>query len=1292
MHTLALALRSARRRPALSSIIILTIALGISLTTVVVSIADRVLFRELPYRDASRLMTISTVLVDRPEERSPLAAAVLARVVDSRSFSDVGAMNGASHVITTPDGPSLVGGAAITPNVFEILGTRLLFGQGFSPRKLGDRPQPEAVLSHGLWRSTFGGDRSIIGRSITLSGNPFTVVGVTAPGITFPNATAEIWTPLDLTPFLADEQRARRQRWFTTIARLAPNVTPQQAQSELTVLGENLAVEVPLYHANERFRIRTLREWTIGDSAARVRILLIAGLTLLAVACANAASVLWANAITRRGEFAIRAALGASRIAVARQLAAEGLVLGLIGGAVGLIVAPLLASSLRPMTAPFLPAVGLPVIDMRILIMAIAACVVCGVLLGALPSVFLARGPVAQALRAAAPSGARDRTDGHVRGALLVMQTSLCVALLVSAGLLIKSFVRLQTLDIGIDTTQTLTFEVGVPRSRYTSDTLVNQFYERLETELAALPGVRSVASTSGIPMAGGTNASVGILGRQVADGQLPQSAYYSVSDSYFDVVGMRVRRGRVMSRTSGEHEIVVNETMARQFWPAGDAIGAQVRLGPVQSGPWGRVVGIVSDVRDLGPADSVRAVAYGSHRQYTWAARGVMLRVNGDPATLANDVRRVVRNADPSLVILRMRSFDEIRQADLLRERVSAALLALFAAGALVLAIVGVYGLTSAFVAARTREFGIRIALGARDGEIVRGAMRRGAILTIVGIGVGLTISAMFTRLFASLVHGISSFDPFVYGSVALLLASAALAATWAPARRAARVDPMTAFRSLGLLLLAPIALRAQLPRTMTESFSKANEIIDAAIAAHGGVDALRAARHVRVTFEGYEYHRLQSRRVAPPYDSTRYVMDYMYDLPKGRLVVAAQTRGYPGGFYYTNRFITAGTHGFSLDLRNQFYTTEQYPPADQQVGNLFRLPQFTLLAANERVNPGSRRWLGRLRLPSGAMVDVVSFAIANNGSLTLGFDPQTHRLRSEMSMGYDPLTGETEVFVEYLDYRMMNGILLPERRVQYRGGDVINRLRLSATPEYEIPDSLLAPPPSFTVAPASPTVDPVRELAPGVWALGIGGSSVLLVAFSDHAMVVDASSRFSPDIIARAATLARGKPIRYSIPTHHHDDHLSGTRSFAAAGATIVTTPGNLAFTKRMLAAPRSKLFPNGDPVLSPKIETITEKRRVFTDGSRTVEIHDVGPNEHAEEMLVAWLPAEGILFHADLIEIPRGVATRGSNAQATMQFAGFIRGKGWNVRTLVGAHGSAASPAELDAIVRLPILPPE
>ena len=492
---------------------------------------------------------------------------------------------------------------------------------------------------------------------------------------------------------------------------------------------------------------------------------------------------------------------------------------------------------------------------------------------------------------------------------------------------------------------------------------------------------------------------------------------------------------------------------------------------------------------------------------------------------------------------------------------------------------------------------------------------------------------------------------------------------------------------------LIRAFSASAQQPMTIVDSYNRAHQLIEAAVAAHGGADALAAARQMRLTARGYEYQMQQSRRVAPPLDSTVMDLVLMTDIARGR-VVYQDTRGYPGGFYYTNRRITNGTEGFAVDVRNRRYSTTQAQPATETHGDLFILPQLRLLPVHRGAG-SSLRSLGRMRLASGAEVDVITARLPGGFMTTLGFDPATHRLHALVSPGADLLLGDHAVETEFLNYRMLDGVLLPTEWVTRRGGIVISRYRYtSATLGYQIPDSLLRPPPDFSLAPTPATEEPVRALGPGLWAVRSSGYWSLVAEFRDHLVVVDAGSSAGSDVLSRVTTLAPDKPVRYVVPTHHHSDHFNGVRAYAAAGVTTVTTPGNVEHFRRVVTAPVSSLLQNAvrPPAdAASRVEAVAGKRRVFTDGRRTVEIHDVGPTPHAEEMLVAWVPSEGVLFQADLIEAANGIALPGSASPTTVRLAEFVRQQGWNVRVFAGAHGFLNDPSQFEALVRMPVIPP-
>jgi glyoxylase-like metal-dependent hydrolase (beta-lactamase superfamily II) len=445
-----------------------------------------------------------------------------------------------------------------------------------------------------------------------------------------------------------------------------------------------------------------------------------------------------------------------------------------------------------------------------------------------------------------------------------------------------------------------------------------------------------------------------------------------------------------------------------------------------------------------------------------------------------------------------------------------------------------------------------------------------------------------------------------------------------------------------------------------------------------------------MHVVLRGQDFWRNQSVNVSPPYDARDAVAELLLDLPAGKMVTR-QTGAYPGDLNFASRRFTDGDRSNAVFEASGMYFSFRAPPVANQTGPQFSaLPQLVVLAAHE--NRESLRSLGRVRIASGAIVNAVTVS-AGGGSATLGFDVETKRLRALINVWSDVLAGDTTFETEFVDYRPLNGVLLPTRRINYVAGEKTQEMRyVSATPNFTIPDSMLALP-ANAHARIEDTGDPVRELAPGVWNIRQGRAHVLAVAFRDYVVVVEAPAGATKAIIDRVAKLAPGKSIRYVVPTHHHDDHSGGVRDYVAAGATIVTTAGNRAYFERMAAA-HSALNPDAQATARriPKIEVITGGRRVFSDGERTVEIHDMGPNEHAKELLVAWIPEAGILYEGDMLNTAlNGDVEAGVNMQGTISFANWIKRKGWTVRTFTGLHHPPVGQTVLEKILSQPIVTP-
>lgn len=464
--------------------------------------------------------------------------------------------------------------------------------------------------------------------------------------------------------------------------------------------------------------------------------------------------------------------------------------------------------------------------------------------------------------------------------------------------------------------------------------------------------------------------------------------------------------------------------------------------------------------------------------------------------------------------------------------------------------------------------------------------------------------------------------------------------------------------------------------PLTIVQSYTRARGLLDSAIAAHGGIAAIRDARRIGVTMEGQDYWRHQSRRVNPPYDSEPFTGALVLDVAHNRMAWTT-TSHYPGGFHNSGRVVIDGTRAFYVNYRQRVYVMTPGRTIDGQRDVITRLPHLLLLAALD--NAASLRWLGPLRLSTGTMVEAI-VAATPGGALTLGFDHDSKRLRVILEVQSDPVAGDATAETEFLGYTRIGRVRIPMRRVTRIAGETTQDVRyISATLDPENPDSLLSTPTGFPEFPMLAAPDTVRELAPHTWVVRSAGYWSLVVEFSEYVLVVEAPGGGVPAVIAKIASLAPGKPIRYVTVTHHHDDHAGGLKHYMAAGATVVTTPGNRELFERMAAAHPTI---ESDTVAGPvRIETIANGERTFTDNSQTVELHDIGPSPHADEMLVAWLPRDGILFQGDLLNLPpNGAILPGGSHETMSQFAEWVQRHGWTVRILAGVHMVPGTMAQL------------
>jgi predicted permease len=789
-----------RRAPGFAAVALTTIALGVGANTAIFSVVNGLLLRDLPYGEPDQLVRVWGDLLDSGNNRSQIAAGdFLDLRARQHSLSALGAFAWGGGTYIGPTDPVQLTGARVDANVFRILGVRPMLGRTFAPGDDSTGVAPTVVLGYGAWRRVFGGDSAIVGKTIDLSGRQRTVIGVLPPSFFFPTQSeAEIFTPLDLTPVLRDANRIRKFRNLAAVGRLRPGVTAERANAELRDIMRQLEREHPESNSGKSVNVVGIRTAVVGDTRPAVLVLFGASLLVLLIACANVAGMLLSRAVSRRHELAVRAALGAGRGRLMRQMMTESLMLALCGGGVGMALGVWGTRALVASAADRLPAASQVVVDGTVLATALLVTIACGVVFGLVPALAASRG-VHLALKDAGRGSSGGVSRHRMRTALVTGQLALAVVLLVGAGLLMRSLVRLQQADLGYSIESALTFEIGLVGARYDKNEAQDAFFDALYERIGALPGVVSVGGSGNIPMRGGAMASLAIDGRPQPEGKLPEVGYQPVSDDLFRAMGVPLRRGRTFGpqdRSDSPPVVILSESAARAFWPNGDPIGARVRLGPNPNDPWNTVVGVVGDVR-MGAAGNSRPTAYVSARQDHWGGMAIVVRTTVDPMSLLPAVRREVRAIDPTIPVADAHSMKQIQSMELTDRRLPMQLMSVFALVALALAAVGVYGVMAYSVAARTREIGVRVALGAQPRDVFGMVLRQGLSAAAIGLTAGLLGAAALGRVLTSLLYGVRPTDAVTFGGVAAVLLGVVLFACLVPARRAVRVNPLEALRS---------------------------------------------------------------------------------------------------------------------------------------------------------------------------------------------------------------------------------------------------------------------------------------------------------------------------------------------------------------------------------------------------------------------------------------------------------------------------------------------------------------
>jgi putative ABC transport system permease protein len=794
-----------------SAVAILTLALGIGANTALFSVIDSVLLRSLPYQDPAGLVTIwdkTSQFANAHDTVSP--PDFLDWSSRSDAFSGMAAIADERDNLTGIGDPQEVIVQLVSANSFSVLGVNPLMGAGFTSENGEQGHDNVVILSYGLWKEGFASDGAIIGKTILLNGHAQTVVGVAPKSFhwfikegSLTGAKPQMWAPLVFPQEYHDRKNVGR--FLTVVARLKPGVTLSQAQSQMNTIAARLAQEYPDYNGHWGTSVVALRDQISGDLRPALLILFGAVGFVLLIACANVSSLLLARAANREREMAVRTAMGASRWRIARQLLTESLLLAVIGGGIGIALAvwgtnALLAAS--PGNLLDLRAVS---IDGRVLAFAAGATLLAGLLFGFLPSYISAHAGISETLKEGGRSSSAGKRRRIVRSAFVVAQIGLALVLLSGSGLLIRSFIRLAGVDPGFDASHLLSFKVSLPSSKYSTDPARLAFFEQLLARISRLPGVRSASTNSYPPFSGlGPATAVHILSKpEQSLMNLPTATVCVVGQDYFRTMEIPLRAGRTFSEeelAQDRHVVIVNQALADKLLSGENPLGQKAvifmhSLVEAQETP-SEIIGVVGDVRQMGLDTPAEPAVYWPHPELVYSSMTVVVRTAGDPLSLVSAVRSELQQMDRELPLAGVTTMEQVMSESLARSRFTMLLLGIFAALALVLASIGIYGVIAYSVAQRTQEFGIRMALGADRRAVLRLVLGEGTFLTLCGIGIGIVAAFTVTRLMATLLYGISATDPLTFFMVALLLAVVALIACYIPARRATRVDPIVALR----------------------------------------------------------------------------------------------------------------------------------------------------------------------------------------------------------------------------------------------------------------------------------------------------------------------------------------------------------------------------------------------------------------------------------------------------------------------------------------------------------------
>ena len=798
---LKFAFRSLFKRPSFVAVAVVTLALGIGGSTAIFTVVDAALLRGLPYKSPDRLYHLWEKTPQGEFSKREFSYPDYQDYQKNNVFEGLAAYTGGRVILSGSGEPESVGGPRVSANFFSVLGVDPIIGRTFQAGEDQPNGPKVTVLDYGLWQRKFGGDPNIIGRALTINGQSYTVIGVLPQTFQFALRANDLWIPYQPT----QNQLTRRSLHATNLmGRLKPGIEAAQAQSELSVIASTIEKEYNDSHARTTMRILPLQEEIVGNVRPILLVLLAAVGFVLLIACANVASLLLTRSLARQKEVAIRAALGASRSRVVRQLLTESLVLSLFGGAAGLLIAywgvPALVSAL-PQTQlnamPFLKTLSL---DGSILAFSFGLSLLTGLVFGLAPALQASRLDLNEVLK----EGGRNASAGathRLRSAMVVSEIALAVVLLVGAGLMMKSLFRLLQTNVGFKTENLLTMTVVLPPGKYTDNNQIINAHQQLQERVQSLPGVSSAGTIDILPLNGGNTSRFIVEGDPVPPaGEEVEANVRVVSDTYFKTLGVPVMAGRMFDERDTPDKpgvVIVSKTIADRLFAGRDPVGRKLKYPPIQ-GSGDLIVGVVGDIKTTGLDQAVRPVLYYPFRQSAAPFANLVVRTDADPTALTSSVRNEIRNLEPDTTFLNVNTMDQMiaqTPASFMR-RFPALLIGIFAIVALLLASIGIYGVVSYSVSQQTHYIGVRMALGANSSDILRMVLKQGLVLALAGVAIGVAAAFGLMRLLRTLLFEVSTNDATTFALVASALFVVALLACYIPARRATKVDPLVALR----------------------------------------------------------------------------------------------------------------------------------------------------------------------------------------------------------------------------------------------------------------------------------------------------------------------------------------------------------------------------------------------------------------------------------------------------------------------------------------------------------------